>query len=107
MFYSVPKIALLLATNTFQNPLVNLPYASYNGFVNTSNGVTEWLGMRYAAAPVGNLRFAAPQDPPTVSGVQDATKVSFNHFKLINQRRLSQYTTHLDLLAVHTCCIVL
>ncbi|KAF8131039.1 Alpha/Beta hydrolase protein [Boletus edulis] len=42
-------------------------------FVNTQLNVTNFLGVRYAAAPVGNLRWAAPQAPPTVSGVQQAT----------------------------------
>lgn len=53
---------------------VALGYATYEGTVQ-SNGVTKWLGMRYAAAPVGDLRFAAPQDPPVVGGVQQADKV--------------------------------
>ena len=55
--------------------VVNLGYASYQG-ASLSNGITQWLGMRYAAAPVGNLRFAAPQDPPPVDGVQSAYQVA-------------------------------
>ncbi|OAG38818.1 hypothetical protein AYO21_07013 [Fonsecaea monophora] len=39
-----------------------------------ANGVTQWLGMRYAAAPTGPLRFAPPQDPPIVHGTQQANK---------------------------------
>lgn len=34
-------------------------------------------GLSYAAPPVGNLRFAAPQDPLTVYGVQAADTVSY------------------------------
>ncbi|KIW11479.1 hypothetical protein PV08_10779 [Exophiala spinifera] len=52
---------------------VVLDYATYEGTVN-SDGTTQWLGMRYAAAPIGNLRFAAPQDPPVVQGVQKAVE---------------------------------
>ena len=55
--------------------VVNLDYASYQG-TSLPNGITRWLGMRYAAAPVGNLRFAAPQDPLRIDGVQPAHRVS-------------------------------
>jgi hypothetical protein len=47
--------------------------------VSLPNGISQWLGIRYAAAPVGDLRFAAPQDPPCNSSVQAATAVSENH----------------------------
>jgi hypothetical protein len=43
-------------------PLVDVGYSKYQG-VSLENGVTQWLGVRYAAPPVGDLRFAAPQDP--------------------------------------------
>lgn len=57
-----------------QSSVVDLGYASYQGR-SLSNGVSQWLGIRYAAAPVGDLRFAAPQDPPKLEGVQQATTV--------------------------------
>ncbi|OBJ04193.1 carboxylesterase [Mycobacterium sp. 1245499.0] len=37
------------------------------------NGVKAWKGVRYAAAPVGELRFRAPQPPPRSTEVVDAT----------------------------------
>ena len=40
----------------------------------TENGITRYLGVPYAAAPVGNLRFALPQPHPGWSGVRDATQ---------------------------------
>ncbi|KAF2085512.1 alpha/beta-hydrolase [Saccharata proteae CBS 121410] len=43
------------------DPLVNLGYASYHG-TRLNNGVTQWMGMPYAAPPIGKNRFAAPQD---------------------------------------------
>ncbi|KAH0282788.1 triacylglycerol lipase [Aureobasidium namibiae CBS 147.97] len=55
-------------------PLVDVSYSKYQG-VPLANGITEWLGMRYAAPPVGNLRFAAPVDP-----VQNKTTVVANTF---------------------------
>jgi carboxylesterase type B len=57
------------------DPLVKLGYTSYQGMA-LGNGISQWLGLRYAAAPVGDLRFAAPQDPPKNSSVQIANKVS-------------------------------
>ncbi|KAF8451113.1 Alpha/Beta hydrolase protein [Boletus edulis BED1] len=55
------------------DPIVDLGYSQYQGAVDTKLDVTNFLGVRYAAAPVGNLRWAAPQAPQTVSGVQLAT----------------------------------
>ncbi|KAM5506867.1 hypothetical protein McanMca71_001772 [Microsporum canis] len=52
-------------------PLVELDYAKYLG-IPGGYGVTSWLGIRYAAPPVGQLRFAAPQDPMKESGIQRA-----------------------------------
>lgn len=57
------------------DPVVQLDYATFKGTA-LSHGVTQWLGMRYAAPPTGDLRFAAPQDPPKIDGTQSATKVS-------------------------------
>ncbi|EXJ73775.1 uncharacterized protein A1O5_03537 [Cladophialophora psammophila CBS 110553] len=62
-----------LATVLAVNPLVHLDYASYKGTA-LPNGVTQWLGMRYAAPPTRSLRFAAPQDPPGVGSIQVADK---------------------------------
>ena len=55
-------------------PIVDLGYSAYQG--NTySDGVSQWLGIRYAAPPTGDLRFAAPQDPIENSTLQEAIKV--------------------------------
>lgn len=56
------------------DPLVKLNYTSYEGTA-LANGISQWLGLRYAAPPVGDLRFAAPQDPPVNSTTQIADKV--------------------------------
>lgn len=57
--------------------VVDLGYSSYRGKV-LEDGTSRWLGMRYAAAPVGQLRFAAPQDPERTTTIQAADKVSWN-----------------------------
>ncbi|KAJ7660533.1 Alpha/Beta hydrolase protein [Mycena rosella] len=54
-------------------PVIDLGYAQYQGAVNTSTNVTTFHGIRYAAAPINELRFRAPQPPPAVTGVQQAT----------------------------------
>ncbi|QGA22310.1 hypothetical protein EYB26_010026 [Talaromyces marneffei] len=53
-------------------PVVDLGYAKYRGST-TSAGVIQFLGMRYAAPPLGNLRFRAPQNPLKEKQTQDAT----------------------------------
>ena len=50
---------------------VDLGYGKYKG-VDQENGVSYWLGMRYAKAPVDDLRFALPQAPDKFDGVQPA-----------------------------------
>ncbi|KJX94835.1 triacylglycerol lipase like protein [Zymoseptoria brevis] len=64
-------IAAILTGAQAVAPLVHLGYSSYEGR-SLSNGITQWLGLRYAAPPVGDLRFAAPQNPLPAEGVQDA-----------------------------------
>ncbi|KAF7344320.1 Carboxylic ester hydrolase [Mycena sanguinolenta] len=39
------------------SPIVDLGYAQYQGVVNPANNITHFLGIRYAAAPLGDLRF--------------------------------------------------
>ena len=53
--------------------VVDLGYGKYSG-TNLGNGLTQWLGMRYAAAPTGDNRFSAPKEPDTFDGVIAANK---------------------------------
>ncbi|KZT09205.1 sterol esterase [Laetiporus sulphureus 93-53] len=53
------------------DPIAALSYASFQG--STSGDVSSFLGMPYATPPIGSLRFAAPQPPVTMDGIQDAT----------------------------------
>ena len=56
-------------------PLVDVGYTKYLG-TSLSSGVTQWLGVRFAAPPLGNLRFRAPADPVKNATTQVANQVS-------------------------------
>jgi cholinesterase len=79
---SLPTVYSLLACSAFvsAHPLqartaaIDLGYTKYQG-TDLSNGVSQWLGMRYAAPPLGDLRFRAPKDPIADSKVNDADTV--------------------------------
>ncbi|KAL6713453.1 hypothetical protein ACLMJK_008918 [Lecanora helva] len=49
-------------------PVVNLGYASYQGYYNAEFGLNIYRGIRYAAPPVGKLRWQAPQSPKVSKG---------------------------------------
>ena len=63
------------ASSQSNGPVIDLGYAKYQGN-RPGTGVDEFLGMRYAKPPLGNLRFRAPLDPLSEFTVQDASKVS-------------------------------
>ncbi|KAK5658918.1 hypothetical protein OQA88_1733 [Cercophora sp. LCS_1] len=54
------------------DPLVDLTYRKYTGQA-LPNNITQWLGMRYAAPPVGSRRFKPPRDPITKNTPEPAT----------------------------------
>lgn len=68
---------LLAATSvhasTSVTKVVDLGYATYQSNLVIDEGVTSFLGVRYAAPPTGSQRWQAPQPPATVPGVQNAT----------------------------------
>lgn len=71
---SASTSTMRLASPSQRPSTIGLDYATYQG-MSLNNGVDQYLGMRFAKAPLGNLRFRAPQDPEHESEVQDATKV--------------------------------
>ncbi|KAK2873450.1 hypothetical protein FQN49_002357 [Arthroderma sp. PD_2] len=88
-------------TSRFQGPLVDLGYAKYMGVPGGYN-VTSWLGMRYAAPPVGDLRFSAPQDPEEETGIQLANnrgKYCIPTSGKLNKKRMSEDCLHLNVFA--------
>ena len=67
LFASIPGIYAV-------SPLVDLGYASYAG-IDNGNGISQWLGLRYAAPPIASLRFKPPSDPAHMKTIQQADKV--------------------------------
>lgn len=57
-----------------KSAIIDLGYNRYQG-VSLHNGVDQYLAMRYAKAPVNDLRFRAPQDPESFGELQDASSV--------------------------------
>ncbi|KAL8994964.1 MAG: hypothetical protein Q9169_005205 [Polycauliona sp. 2 TL-2023] len=55
-------------------PTLTLPYASYRATrFNPNGGIYVFKNIRYAAPPVGDLRWAKPAPPTPESGVQDGS----------------------------------
>lgn len=67
------------------NPLVDVSYTRYQGTA-LHNGITQWLGIRYAAPPIKNLRFAAPQGPLENNTIQIANKASRSCLYVVRHR---------------------
>jgi len=77
----VPALALGLFFRLEERPdshniplKVDLGYSQYQGTY-AANSVSQWLGIRYAAPPVGDLRFRAAADPLVNDTVQIADAV--------------------------------
>ena len=62
--------ALAVEAPTGAAPIVQVQSGALRGAV--VDGVTRFLGVPYAAAPIGALRFAAPAPTPGWDGVRDA-----------------------------------
>ena len=56
------------------DPLVDVGYTKYLGTA-LPNGISQWLGMRFASPPTGNLRFRSPIDPSVNNTIQAADQV--------------------------------
>ncbi len=54
-------------------PVADTAYGRVRGI--DDGTVKSWRGLRYAAPPVGELRWRAPRPPETWTGVADATRV--------------------------------
>lgn len=91
---------LAVSTSSSRSGIVDLGYSQYQGN-SLSNGVDEFLSMRYAKPALDNLRFRAPQDPEQTDGVIDATEVrSLFQFEVKAQLTQVTYTCSLGLFAL-------
>jgi hypothetical protein len=89
MLSNIVTLVALVASTVVAAPaskpslVVDLGYSKYQG-TNLGNGVSQWLGIRYAAPPLGDLRFRAPRNPLVNHKLQVANKVcvDFTSFKL-------------------------
>jgi hypothetical protein len=78
-----------------------LGYAQYEGTA-LDIGVNQFLGIRYAAPPLGNLRFRAPEDPVITHGVQDAKEVfTLPYFCGFNDLKFSHFSSLEQPASVH------
>ncbi|KAH7018060.1 Alpha/Beta hydrolase protein [Microdochium trichocladiopsis] len=75
MKLSVATALAICETVAAVKPVVHLGYSSFQG-TPLDNGITQWLGMPFAAPPVGDLRWRAPRDPAKTEGIQLANKHS-------------------------------
>jgi len=73
LVHSTAALSLLTSLCLAVGPLVDVSYAKYDGTA-LSNGVSQWLGISYAAPPLGELRFAPPQDPLRNATTQTANR---------------------------------
>ncbi|KIN06752.1 hypothetical protein OIDMADRAFT_109087 [Oidiodendron maius Zn] len=62
-----------LSTRSSSGPVVDLGYSKYEGTA-LSSGVNQYLGMRFAAPPIGNLRYRAPEEPLPTTDIESATE---------------------------------
>lgn len=96
----VPVSNREVAQGKSQSPsaLVNLGYSQYQG-ISLPGGVNQYLGMRFAAVPTGDLRWRAPVDPPKTNGTQDAT--AWGNICLGSGKVYNASTTSEDCLHIH------
>ncbi|TRM70559.1 cephalosporin esterase [Schizophyllum amplum] len=59
--------------STDSSPIVDLDYAKYRGKYDCTTNTTDFLGIRYAAAPIGPARWRAPSAPKPESRTISAT----------------------------------
>ena len=72
---------MFVITNDFKpiNRIVQTKYGYVRGAWGNDQTITVFRGIPYAAAPVGSLRWKAPQPPKAWEGVRDALKLVRGH----------------------------
>jgi para-nitrobenzyl esterase len=72
--FKLLPLTLVLGVAAFAADLVKTANGTLEGVGTQASGVREFRGVPFAAPPVGNLRFAAPQPPANWTGVRQATQ---------------------------------
>ncbi|RDI77868.1 hypothetical protein Vi05172_g12079 [Venturia inaequalis] len=72
---SYASFSVALAIASAQQPQVHLGYSTYQGYTNATSKLSVFNGIRYAAPPIGALRWVAPQAPiVNNASIIDATR---------------------------------
>lgn len=64
---------------------VDLGYSQYQG-TTLGNGINQYLGLRFAAPPVGDLRWRAPAEPQPTNGTQSAAEACSSKKKWLRRQ---------------------
>ena len=73
LFQILSNLLLTLTAASAAHPRVHLGYATYEGTYDKASDSTSFLGVRYAAPPIGELRWRPPQPPLQQLEVKQAT----------------------------------
>lgn len=76
-FLTLPLLALLGCTSVVDNPVLTIEGGQVQGVLADNPGVYVYRGIPYAAAPIGDLRWKAPQPVVAWEGVKIAD--TFGH----------------------------
>ncbi len=56
-----------------QSPIITLPYGRWKAVYDNNTDIYTFRNIRFAAPPIGNLRFAKPDPPKVVHGIQNGS----------------------------------
>lgn len=89
------------ATMFRASQLVQTQFGRINGSLNTASDTVSWLGVRFGAPPIDNLRWKAPQSPSNWTGVKfcpillHRRKYNVVHTKMKSTKKATKKNTEL------------
>jgi para-nitrobenzyl esterase len=82
MKYIIACIAMLLSyTSLAQSPIIQTKSGLIAGISHTETKINSFLGIPFAKAPIGELRWKAPQAPDSWTGIRDTQTFSASPFQ--------------------------